>query len=323
MPYVEHVPTVGELILEPFFGKKGIYDLKKIDKETVLNILKKFDMDYEGYQVTSKRNVGMPVFEASKGNDHITIMGKEDITGADREIKLTVVEEKGNVFSELQYIRAGIPGRFGVYLNKLTYFEDGMETSQSREVYSPKELTFEQPIVLIGDRKIYAKDVLQKVDPANLILHLPDTKQVINQVVGVQSEKSLHFTYTVGLNQYSNVDDYVSPALSISLDGNSENVPINMKDITKKEIQVTQYIATSKAFAEYMSFFRSLKPIVSAATEETVAVGQPNSNVQLEQPSSDKGLDESLKASEVVSAPVSGQEVSVPSTSVDSTVETI
>ncbi len=22
MPYVEHVPTVGELILEPFFGKK-------------------------------------------------------------------------------------------------------------------------------------------------------------------------------------------------------------------------------------------------------------------------------------------------------------
>ena len=230
MPYVEHVPTVGELILEPFFGKKGIYDLKKIDKETVLNILKKFDMDYEGYQVTSKRNVGMPVFEASKGNDHITIMGKEDITGADREIKLTVVEEKGNVFSERQYIRAGIPGRFGVYLNKLTYFEDGMETSQSREVYSPKELTFEQPIVLIGDRKIYAKDVLQKVDPANLILHLPDTKQVINQVVGVQSEKSLHFTYTVGLNQYSNVDDYVSPALSISLDGNSENVPINMVD---------------------------------------------------------------------------------------------
>ncbi len=96
-----------------------------------------------------------------------------------------------------------------------------------------------------------------------------------------------------------------------------------MKDITKKEIQVTQYIATSKAFAEYMSFFRSLKPIVSAATEETVAVGQPNSNVQLEQSSSDKGQDESLKASEVVSAPVSGQEVSVPSTSVDSTVETI
>lgn len=317
MPYVEHVPTVGELILEPFFGKKGIYDLKKIDKETVLNILKKFDMDYEGYQVTSKRNVGMPVFEASKGNDHITIMGKEDITGADREIKLTVVEEKGNVFSERQYIRAGIPGRFGVYLNKLTYFEDGMETSQSREVYSPKELTFEQPIVLIGDRKIYAKDVLQKVDPANLILHLPDTKQVINQVVGVQSEKSLHFTYTVGLNQYSNVDDYVSPALSISLDGSSENVPINMKDITKKEIQVTQYIATSKAFAEYMSFFRSLKPIVSTTGE--VVSGEPSSNSQSEvQPSV-----------QVVSTPASVQEASVPSVSVDSiessssTIETI
>lgn len=76
----------------------------------------------------------------------------------------------------------------------------------------------------------------------------------------------------------------MSPALSISLDGNSENVPINMKDITKKEIQVTQYIATSKAFAEYMSFFRSLKPIVSTTGE--VVSGEPSSNSQSEvQPS--------------------------------------
>lgn len=259
MPYVEHVPTVGELILEPFFGKKGIYDLKKIDKVTVLNILKKLDMDYEGYQIISKKNMGMPVFEASKGDHHITIMGKEDITGADQEIKLTIIEQKDNVFSERQYTRAGIPGRFGIYLNKLTYFADGMETSQSREVYSPDELTFEQPIVLIGDRKIYSQDTLQKIDPANLILHLTDTKQVINQVVGIPSEKSLHFTYTVGLNQYSNVDDYVSPSLTISLDGKNEVIPISMKDITKKELQVTQYIATSKAFAEYLSVFRSLK----------------------------------------------------------------
>lgn len=280
MPYVEHIPTVGELIMDSFFGKKGIYDLKKIDKTTVLNILKKFDMDYEGYQVVSRRNVGMPVYEAAKGSNRITIMGKVDITGADNEIKLTVVEKKDNVFSERQYTKAGISGRFGVYLNKLTYFEEGMETSQSREVYSPKELTFEQPIVLIGDRKIYSKDVLQKVDPADLVLHLPDTKQVINQVVGVQTEKNLHFTYTVGLNQYSNVDDYVSPALSISLDGKTENVPINMKDITKKEVKVTQYIATSKAFSEYLTFFKSLKPIAVTSNDDTTIVGMRPVKVQ-------------------------------------------
>ena len=72
MPYVKHIPTVGELIMDSFFGKKGIYDLKKIDKTTVLNILKKFDMDYEGYQVVSRRNVGMPVYEAAKGSNRIT-----------------------------------------------------------------------------------------------------------------------------------------------------------------------------------------------------------------------------------------------------------
>lgn len=269
MPYVEHIPTVGETILEPFFGKKGIYDLKKIDKETVLNILKKLDMDYEGYQIVSKKNMGMPVFEASKDDNHITIMGKVDITGADQEIKLTVIEQKDNVFSERQYTRAGIPGRFGIYLNKLTYFDDGMETSQSREVYSPKELTFEQPIVLIGDRKIYSQDTLQKVDPANLILHLTDTKQVINQVARVASMKSLHFTYTVGLNQYSNVDDYVSPSLVITLDGKTENVPIRMKDITKKELQVTNYIATSQAFSDYLNVFRSLKKSVSSQLDNS------------------------------------------------------
>ena len=271
MPYVEHIPTVGETILEPFFGKKGIYDLKKIDKETVLNILKKLDMDYEGYQIVSKKNMGMPVFEASKDDNHITIMGKVDITGADQEIKLTVIEQKENVFSERQYTRAGIPGRFGIYLNKLTYFVDGMETSQSREVYSPKELTFEQPIVLIGDRKIYSQDTLQKVDPANLILHLTDTKQVINQVARVASMKSLHFTYTVGLNQYSNVDDYVSPSLVISLDGKTENVPIRMKDITKKELQVTNYIATSQAFSDYLNVFRNLKKSIPSQLDNPLA----------------------------------------------------
>lgn len=269
MPYVEHIPTLGELIVEPFFGKKGLYDLIKYDKSTIDNIMKKVDDDYPGFSIESKTNIGEPIVIAKKDDLSVKIQGKLDITGATNEIMLTFTEKKDNIFLERQYLKAGMPGRFAVYLNKLTYLENGMETSQSKEVYSPAELSPTRPIVLIGDRKIYKKGDLDKVDPAGIVLHLLDTKQVINQVVGLNPEMALHFTYTVGLNQFSNVDDVIPVVLQMSLNNKSTSIEIPTKDITKKDIMVTEYIAKSMEFKQYIEFFKELDKKVEVV-EETI-----------------------------------------------------
>lgn len=256
--FQEKVLTLGEEINKLFFGEKGLYSLIKLDKETASLICNRIDKDYEGYVVKEKVQKGIIELTAEKDNKQIKFTGKMDITGATDETYLTVIEDEEDKYTERQYLGTPKSGRYGIYQNKLTYFPDKLETSQSKEIYQG-DFTDNKPIIMIGDRKMYLNEDIKKVDPVDMVHFMKDTRQIINNIISVSPAMYLQFTYSVGLNEFSVVDIYTPVTLKVSLNGNTKDIPVSLVNIDKKDLEVVKLIADTEEFKKYMNFFKGIK----------------------------------------------------------------
>ncbi len=258
MEFQEKELTLGEEIKELFFGEKGLYSLIRLDKETTDLICSRIDKDYEGYKVTEKIQKGNIELSATKEDKLIKFIGKVDITGSSDETFLTVIEDEEGKYQERQYLGTSKAGRYGIYQNKITYLSDKIETSQSKEIYQ-NDFTDNKPIIMIGDRRIYLLEEIKKVDPVGMINFMKDTRQIINQILMVNPQVYLQFTYSVGLNEFSVVDIYTPVTLKVTLNGESKDIPVSLVNVDKKDLEVVKLIGETEEFKKYMDIFKGVQ----------------------------------------------------------------
>lgn len=256
--YKEKVPTLGEEINKLFFGEKGLYNLIKLDKETIDLICKRIDKDYPDYVVEEKKAKGNIELSAKKDEKTIRFVGRQDITGGTEEVYLTVIEDENGIYSERQYLGTSKSGRYGIYQNKLTFLPDKLETSLSKEIYQ-NDFTDNKPIIMIGDRRIYLLEDLKAVDPVGMINFLKDTRQIINLIISINPITYLQFTYSVGLNEFSVVDIYTPVTLKITLNGETKEIPVSLVNKDKKDLEVVKLIGETEEFKKYINSFKEAK----------------------------------------------------------------